>query len=345
MSRQQGLSLIELMIALVLGSLLTLGVLTMYLDSSETSRVSQSLARVQESGRIALDIMRRDIRMAGFAGCAQPMQAKSPDFKASNLDATFFGTGVRGVRVGSAAWSSDTDYIDVSGIEADAVGGSDVFQVRRANGPTATLESRMASPSSVIDTDSDDTETKFRIGEEALITNCIVADIFSVGDNSSVDDDQINHNSLSTAYPENSQIFHFSTNTYWVKDTGRDSPDGGNIFALYRDGNEIVSGVERLQVLYGVSDGDTADANIRFVSAADISTAQWSRVEAIRVGVLVSDDQSVMEADDAKVYDLPGLQVSPTGTADAAAVYPNDRRLRSVFASTINIRNDIELQP
>ena len=51
---QQGLSLVELMIALLLSSLLILGVMTLYLDSDRTARTSQALARLQDSGRIAV---------------------------------------------------------------------------------------------------------------------------------------------------------------------------------------------------------------------------------------------------------------------------------------------------
>ena len=51
----RGLSLVELMIALALSTTLILGVITVYLDSNQTSRLSTSLARIQESGRIAID--------------------------------------------------------------------------------------------------------------------------------------------------------------------------------------------------------------------------------------------------------------------------------------------------
>ncbi|RDH45522.1 PilW family protein [Zooshikella ganghwensis] len=66
LNKQSGLSLIELMIALVLGLLLLAGVLQVFLGSSQTYRLTGDLARAQENGRFALDMLARDIRMAGY---------------------------------------------------------------------------------------------------------------------------------------------------------------------------------------------------------------------------------------------------------------------------------------
>ncbi|MCW8885235.1 MAG: prepilin-type N-terminal cleavage/methylation domain-containing protein, partial [Motiliproteus sp.] len=63
--RQRGLSLVELMIALVVSSMLMLGVFQIFLGSSNTDRVARSYARIQENGRLAMDILTRNIRMAG----------------------------------------------------------------------------------------------------------------------------------------------------------------------------------------------------------------------------------------------------------------------------------------
>ena len=63
---QNGFSLIELMIAMVLGLILIGGVVNVFLASSQTYRLQEAMFRVQESGRFALDIMLRDLRDAGF---------------------------------------------------------------------------------------------------------------------------------------------------------------------------------------------------------------------------------------------------------------------------------------
>jgi len=68
-SRQMGLSLVELMISIALGLLILLGVISIFSASSTNYRFQQSSSAVQESGRIALEVMARDIRMTGFSGC------------------------------------------------------------------------------------------------------------------------------------------------------------------------------------------------------------------------------------------------------------------------------------
>lgn len=73
--RQHGLSLIELMISLVLGLVLVGGVLGLYLSSRETFRTHESLALIQENGRLALELITREIREAGAAPCGSPLTA------------------------------------------------------------------------------------------------------------------------------------------------------------------------------------------------------------------------------------------------------------------------------
>src|SRR5690606_41393549 len=64
------LSLIELMIAITLGLVLMAGVMQVFLSSRITFSTHQAMSRVQETGRLAMEFLSRDIRMAGFMGCA-----------------------------------------------------------------------------------------------------------------------------------------------------------------------------------------------------------------------------------------------------------------------------------
>ncbi|MFS2123215.1 PilW family protein [Pseudomonas sp. Pseusp97] len=70
--RQRGLSMIELMVALLLSSLLLLGVLQMFSNSSASDKTSSALTRVQDSGRVVLDLLAMDARRAGYQGCQLP---------------------------------------------------------------------------------------------------------------------------------------------------------------------------------------------------------------------------------------------------------------------------------
>ncbi|WP_192906702.1 PilW family protein [Luteimonas marina] len=66
---EAGLSLIELMIALAISSLLILALVEVFAASRTAYLLSSGLARTQENGRFAIDILQRDLRMAGHAGC------------------------------------------------------------------------------------------------------------------------------------------------------------------------------------------------------------------------------------------------------------------------------------
>lgn len=66
----RGFTLIELMVALVLGSLLILGLLRVFDASRVSYKLSEGLARVQENSRFAMDYLQRDLRMAGHMGCS-----------------------------------------------------------------------------------------------------------------------------------------------------------------------------------------------------------------------------------------------------------------------------------
>jgi len=68
-TRQQGMTLIEIMIALLIGAFLLGGILQVFLNSSQTSRTQENLSRMQENGRFALEFLSRDIRVADFRTC------------------------------------------------------------------------------------------------------------------------------------------------------------------------------------------------------------------------------------------------------------------------------------
>lgn len=72
---QRGFSLIELMVALLLGLLLMSGIVAVYLESKRGWAHDEAIARVQENGRYALRLLSREIAMAGFYGGATETEA------------------------------------------------------------------------------------------------------------------------------------------------------------------------------------------------------------------------------------------------------------------------------
>lgn len=79
---QYGMSLVELLVAILISSLLILGVTELFSRTSASDRANTELARMQESGRLALEIIGQDARRAGYQGCVR-----------SNLKTAFPGGG------------------------------------------------------------------------------------------------------------------------------------------------------------------------------------------------------------------------------------------------------------
>jgi type IV pilus assembly protein PilW len=67
---QRGLSLIELMIAMVLGLVVSAGVITLFTATSDSDLARAQLERLQEEGRFAITQIKSDLAMAGAQYCA-----------------------------------------------------------------------------------------------------------------------------------------------------------------------------------------------------------------------------------------------------------------------------------
>ncbi|MCJ8297793.1 MAG: PilW family protein [Pseudomonadales bacterium] len=65
-TRQQGFSLVELMIAMLLGTFLIGGLMSVFISSANNYKVQQALTEVQHKGRYILRILRQDVQKAGF---------------------------------------------------------------------------------------------------------------------------------------------------------------------------------------------------------------------------------------------------------------------------------------
>ncbi|TDM09175.1 MAG: hypothetical protein C4K60_07630 [Ideonella sp. MAG2] len=64
---RRGLSLVELMIAMVIGLVVVGAVLAAYLGSGASSRHSQALAQITEDATVALNLMRSHLAQAGYS--------------------------------------------------------------------------------------------------------------------------------------------------------------------------------------------------------------------------------------------------------------------------------------
>lgn len=100
---------------------------------------------------------------------------------------------------------------------------------------------------------------------------------------------------------------------------------------LYCNDEELVGGVENMQVVYGEDTDDDGVAN-RYLNRNAV--ADLDNVVSVRVALLIASDVSVGAPGKGKSYSLVGTPVSVL----------DDGRLRSVYTTTISIRNgDIKL--
>ena len=65
-SKQRGFSLVELMVALLLGTLITAAAVQMFITNQRSFRLQQTMSEVQETGRFAAELISKELRMAGL---------------------------------------------------------------------------------------------------------------------------------------------------------------------------------------------------------------------------------------------------------------------------------------
>ncbi|SEH07150.1 PilW family protein [Candidatus Venteria ishoeyi] len=80
--KQQGLSLIEILIAMVISLVLLAGVVNIMRSSKYAYNTQTDLSQLQQSARIALSILGKDLRMVGYFGCSSVPPSNTPaDFQ------------------------------------------------------------------------------------------------------------------------------------------------------------------------------------------------------------------------------------------------------------------------
>ncbi|HXF07761.1 MAG TPA: PilW family protein [Candidatus Acidoferrales bacterium] len=353
-----GFSLVEIMVAMLVSLFLLAGVLQLYLGNQQTSRLGNSVGEVQQAGQFALDELVNNVRMAAFQGCAR-MDLNNlfppPKILALNTPTTNLAdTAVRGFEVAAnGTWTGGAAPANWNGAVPRPL--SDVLQVQGGSRAVVNLASTMSSESAAVALASN--PDNIVAGEMVLIADCSAVNVFRVtsvtggltlvhttSDNSSA--------SLAKPYAHTglnaAQATRFNSWVYFVRDSGRDAADGSAIFSLYRldtsrlnqTAQELVEGVEYLQVLYGQRVPNSG--NINYFTAPSVT--DWSQVVAVKLALLVASRDPVLDVNDATAgYALLDQTVAKTGTSGAAITYPNDRRLRRVFAATVNVRNRRDL--
>lgn len=329
----RGFTLIELMVAMVLGLLIVGGATSMIIANQQSYRTNEALSQVQESGRTAFELLARDTREAGISGC------DSSGRMANVLDTT-----------GGTAWWQT--WVGVSGYEgsmvnpavptgtnvAERVAGTDSIILQGMQGTGLTIENHdPASANFKINA----TTTDFVANDVLIICDFDHAAIVQVTNYNS-NNVTVVHNtgggvaspgncSKGLGYPtdctsttgnpyafgRNSQISRLSAVAWYIGNNGR-AGEGGRSLYRRRMGTaaammteEVVAGVTNLELSYREQGrSDFRDANL---------VTTWANVNAVMIALtLQSADQRV--------------------TTDATV---NNGRVQRRFTNIVTLRNRV----
>lgn len=345
-----GMTLVELLVAMVIGLLLAGGIHQVFVGSSDSYQVNTQLARLQESGRFAMQILRQEVRGAGYLGCAQDVTAFTNTLNDPDSFLFDFSRAIYGLEATAAdTWSDDTDVYSVADLQNNFQitapdSGSDILFVRGARGGGIALYTQMP-PSSADMKVANGTDT-IQDNDILMITDCFHASVFQVnsytatngnlvhnpGGNPGIGDPKYPGNAtknLGHTYGVGSEILHVQTGVFYV----RLNPDGQPSLYLkegMRAPVELVEGVEAMRVRYGE---DTSNDGIVNVYTPASGVSDWANVRSVRIGLLLRSTAEAGRAPaDNNVYDVSG-----DGVADFGPV--GDRRLRLVMSGTVGLRN------
>ena len=363
-----GLSMIELLIAMVMGLTLTAGVMQVYVGNTQTERDQEARARMQENGRFAITYLANELRMAGYLGCLSTIDENSINNTLDGPPPSFQpGVGIQGWEANGTGLgaisnsannvaTTDTDgggWASSGGNVLDStnvVPGTDIVRVWSADGTGATINS--ISPGAAM-TVVNSGLTDIEDGDILLLSDCQRADwvqacnVQEIGGGASINSvlsagcvpgNDVSSNLRTQAGGE---LVKLAGTMFYI---GKRGDVATNPPALFRrslnqnagSGNaeELVEGIENLQILYGINADNDNKKTVDSYVAANL-VGDWTRVISVRISVLVqSIEDNMLPA--AQAYTFNG--VTYDGTAGNGDL-PADRRLRRVFTSTITLRN------
>lgn len=362
-SKQIGLSLIELMIASVIGLVVLGGAVTIFSGNNASSSMSTGMGRLQDSGRVALDIIANSVRMAGYEGCRSASKS-APEVIASTApdidlpDSAIWGSETDNNGANSASWDPPAPA-ELGGITA--ANNTDVVYLQHGSGRSTNLNADMADGNTTPITLTSNPD-QLADGDMIMISDCQTAHIFratgvatnagvvSMGFSNAVND----RSNLGEVYRGSGnmedtplRIMRFESTAYFIGDSGRTTPAGLPILSLFAldttrspIGNavELIEGVEHMEILYGERLEPSGD--IRYVSANDVGN--MNNVVSVQIGILIGTADYAGSRNDTRTYNLAGVTIGPPGSA-ANFTHAGDRRLRAAFNTTIQLRNRIPL--
>jgi type IV pilus assembly protein PilW len=260
-SRMTGLSLIELMVSIAIGLVITIAVVSSYIGSLGATRVSEAQVRMNEDGQAALAILAQTIRMAGN----NPKQPGYANATARNpITPTFIVRGCDGT-FGNITTTTATDYGALT-----CTGGG--------------------SPDSIAVRYEADTFNTVPNGGQA--TDClgqalpVITGSVQVGGTPSV--------ATNVTYTVADNRFYIGTSTA-VTSPGLFCVGNGSVSP-----QRLVENVEDLQFEFGTAPITTTTLSVAgyigatAVDALSVNAAdRWSKVLTVRICVLIRSEQEV----------------------------------------------------
>ena len=394
-----GFSLIELMVAMALGLLLTIAMGSVYFSSRTAFSRQQQLGSIQQSVRIAFSYLRDDARMVGHMGCftGLPMTAAAGfnNVLSTTSLASNYAVGVEGYEytnatagaytlgsnapaddTAAANWTTNTagaggtsNTISVATIAGTGNGltpGSDALVIRTVSGRPVRLAANanvaanqtaftIETIAGSADKCNNGTTAKvsgFCAGSHGLIASCTQARVFQVSAITAGVAPAASTLTLASMATDpqyvtaGTEVFPMQTIVYYVKKSS-----SGTTTSLYRrifDGDrkdasgtaaqgqeqELIEGVENLQVKYGVELAATPNGIVANYVTANAVT-DWSLVVAVRMGLVIRSTIPV-EAD-------VSVAAAASSVNGVAVTYPTtgSKYDRRVFTTTVAVRNRI----
>lgn len=377
--RERGFSLIELMVAVALGLLLTTAMVTVYINSKSSFTRQQQLSSLQQNVRIAFEYLAGDARVVGHLGCftGLPTLPAGGDFN-SSLAATGIGTnyalGVEGYEyknttpnaftltssapanvTATTNWETNVATDAINTIPATTISttgltpGSDVLVIRTVAGRPVRLAAPTVSGANTLSlenlaggTCSNGTTAKvsgFCANSHGLIASCSRARVFQVQSiaaqtltlTGTLGSDPLYKTDAAEVFPMQTLVYYVALSSSGTTNSlYRRTFDGDNAAGLEQ---ELIEGVENLQLRYGVDTDATPDGIVNSYVAAN-AVANWNTVVSVRMGLLMRTTTAV-ESD---------TSVATTGLVNGVTVtYPTtgSKYDRRVFTTTVAVRNKI----
>jgi len=304
-AKQGGFTLVEMMVAAIIGLLLLSGIITVFRGGIQSTNLNTAMSNLQASARYALDTITTDVRMASFQGCSNPDDVTVNINTSPAPTANFANTAIIGATITNTGWNPGTpaNYTAPTANGVPVV-GTDVLLVQYAESPGYPITTSMNNRGADIVVNPGASRFSLSANDFALISDCNSSDLFEVKTATGTTSKTLaTEDALSKAYALKSatdtsvRVMPFINALYYIGDTGRDNSSGDNVFSLYRQTYpytpatnppiEMVEGVDQMQVQFGVR---LANGSTAFVKPSD-AAFDSTQVVSVRVGLLMTSNK------------------------------------------------------